>query len=65
MDIAALSTSLSQMKLSQEIGVSVLEVVMDSSQSQMTDMIQILAANTKVMEQSITPNLGGNIDIRL
>lgn len=65
MNIAALSTSLSQMKLSQEIGVSVLKMVMDTGQSQMTDMLQILEANTKIMEQSITPNLGGNIDIKL
>jgi hypothetical protein len=65
MDIAALSTSLSQMKVSQQAGVSVLKMAMDTGQSQMTDMLQILEVNTKIMEQSITSNLGGNIDIKL
>lgn len=65
MDIAALSTSLSQMKLSQEVGVSVLKMAMDTSQSQINDMLQILEANTKIMEGSITPHIGGNIDISL
>lgn len=65
MDIPSLSTSLSQMNISQEIGVSVLKMAMDTGQSQMNDMLQVLEANTKIMEQSITPHIGGNIDIRL
>lgn len=65
MNIPSLSTSLSQMKLSQEIGVSVLKMAMDTGQSQMNDILQVLEANTKIMEQSITPHIGGNIDIRL
>lgn len=65
MDISSLSTSLSQIKVSQQAGISVLKMAMDTGQSQMTDMLKILEANTKIMEQSITPNLGGNIDIRL
>lgn len=65
MDISSLSTSLSQMKVSQEIGVSVLKMAMDTGQSQINDILQVLEANTKIMEQSITPHLGGNIDISL
>lgn len=65
MNISSLSTSLSQIKVSQQAGISVLKMAMDTGQSQMTDMLKILEANTKIMEQSITPNLGGNIDIRL
>lgn len=65
MDITALSMNLSQIKVTQQASISVLKMAMDTGQSQMTDMLKILEANTKIMEQSITPNLGGNIDIRL
>jgi len=58
MDIAALSMNLSQMRVSQEIGVSVLKMAMETSEVQALDM-------TKMMEQSITPHIGGNIDISL
>ena len=57
MDIAALSMSLSQIKVAQEISTSVLKLAMDSSYNQISDM-------TQIMEQSIQPHLGGNIDIK-
>ena len=57
MDIAALSMGLSQMKLANEVSVSVMKLAMDTGQSQMDDMV-------KVMEQSVNPNLGGNLDIK-
>lgn len=62
MDIAALSIGLSQMKVAQEVGVSVLKMAMDTSKIQVAEMLEV---NTKAMEQSINPKLGGNIDIRL
>ncbi|MSU00115.1 YjfB family protein [Tissierella pigra] len=65
MDIAALSTELSQMKLAQEASISVMKMAMDISKVQAVDLTQILEANTKVMEQSITPHVGQNIDIKL
>ena len=62
MDIAALSIGLSQMKVAQEVGVSVLKMAMDTSKIQVTEMLEV---NTKAMEQSINPKLGGKVDIRL
>lgn len=58
MDIAAMSMSLSQMQLSQEVGTSVLKMAMDNSKEMMNDM-------TKMMEQTMNPHIGGNIDIKL
>ena len=58
MDIATLSMGLSQMQLAQEVGVSVLKMAMETSEVQAVDL-------TKLMEQSVTPHLGGNIDISL
>ncbi len=57
MDIAALSMSLSQMKVAQEASVSVMKLAMDTAQGQMQDF-------TKAMEQSVNPNLGTSIDIK-
>lgn len=58
MDIAALSIGLSQMQLAQEIGVSVMKMAMETSEVQVADL-------TKIMEQSVTPHIGGKIDISL
>lgn len=56
MDIASLSTAISQQNLLTQVSVAVLdktlETVSDSSQSL-----------TKMMEQSVQPELGQNIDI--
>jgi len=57
MDIAALSISLAQSNLSQAVGISVLKMATDQS----TDQAQQLV---KMMELSVQPNLGGNLDIR-
>ena len=65
MDIAALSTGLSQMKIVQEASISIMKMAMDTAKVQAIDLTQILEANTKIMEQSINPHIGGNIDIRL
>ncbi len=65
MDIAALSMNISQMKVAQQASISVLKMAMDTSKVQAVDLTQMLEANTKIMEQSINPNLGKNIDIKL
>jgi hypothetical protein len=31
----------------------------------MNDMVQMVQQNTKMMEQSVTPHLGSNLDIKL
>lgn len=58
MDIAALSMGLSQMKLANEVGVSVMKMAMDTAVDQSAEM-------TKMMETSVNPHIGGNIDIKL
>lgn len=58
MDIAALSMGLSQMKLANEVGASVLKMAMDSGESSMDGMVQM-------MEQSVNPHIGSSIDIKL
>ena len=65
MDIAALSMNISQMKVAQQASISVFKMAMDTSKVQAVDLTQMLEANTKIMEQSINPNLGKNIDIKL
>ena len=65
MDIAAISMGLSQMNLQQQASISVMKMAMDTARMQSVDMTEMLEVNTKVMEQSINPHIGGNIDIRL
>ena len=58
MDIASLSLSLSQMKVANQASISVLKLTMDTAQEQMEDM-------TKIMEQSVNPHIGSNLDLKL
>ena len=58
MDITALSMSLSQMKVANQASISVLKLTMDTAQEQMEDM-------TKIMEQSVNPHIGSNLDLKL
>lgn len=57
MDIAAISIVSNQRKVSQEVNMSVLKMVMDTAKEQAVDL-------TKLMEISVSPHLGGNIDTR-
>ncbi len=65
MDIAALSMNLSQMKVAQEASVSVLKMAMNSMKGQSIDLTDMLKVNTKIMEQSVNPHIGKNIDIKI
>ncbi|SDW85340.1 YjfB family protein [Paenibacillus sp. CF384] len=56
MDIAALSTSLAQINVSQAVGISVLNLANDQAKSQSQQLVQM-------MERSVQPHLGGNLDI--
>lgn len=58
MDIAALSMGLSQMKVSQQAGVSVMKMAMETAQEQTADLTQML-------EQATMPHVGSTIDIKL
>ena len=65
MDIAAMSTMLSQAKVQQQASISVMKMAMDTGKTQMNDMVQMVQENTKMMEQAAQPHLGRNIDIKL
>lgn len=52
MNIAALSIGLSQMKLAQQASISVMKMAMGTSEAGVTDLLQMLQSNTKIMEQS-------------
>lgn len=65
MDIAALSMGLSQMKVQQEASISVMKMAMDKGTSQVADLTKMLDTNTKMMEQSVNPHVGSNLDVKL
>lgn len=65
MDIAAISTMISQSQIKQQASFSVLKMAMDTGKMQMQDLTQMMEQSTKQMEQTINPNLGKNIDISI
>lgn len=58
MDIAKLSMGMSQIKVRQQASLSVMKMAMESSKKENSQI-------TKMMEQSVNPNIGGNIDIKV
>ncbi|MBE5963151.1 MAG: putative motility protein [Lachnospiraceae bacterium] len=58
MDIAALSMASSQMSLSTQVSTAVLAMSLDTVEQSGDNMI-------KMMEQSVNPSLGQNIDLHL
>ncbi|MFE4711218.1 MULTISPECIES: YjfB family protein [Bacillales] len=58
MDIAALSTSMSQASLAQAVGIQVLSIAKDQAETQSQNLVQML-------EQSVHPSLGKTLDIRV
>lgn len=65
MDIAGLSMSISQMKAANQLSVSVMKLSMDTAKNQGFEMVQMMQDNSKMLENSVAPHLGGSIDIRL
>jgi hypothetical protein len=62
MDIASLSTSMSQLKVRQEASISIMKMAMDAAKVQAEAMNKMLEANMEILE-FLDPYLGGNIDI--
>lgn len=58
MDVAAMSVVMKQGQLMQQVGVAVMKKAMESAEISTEALLQ-------VMEQSVQPNLGQNIDIKL
>lgn len=61
MDIAGVSTALSNVSQQSQISIAVLGKAMDVNEELGAGMVQMLDA--AAMERSVNPNLGGNIDI--
>ncbi|MGN8648392.1 YjfB family protein [Gracilibacillus sp. HCP3S3_G5_1] len=57
MDIAALSIVMNQAQVKQQASVSLLDKALGQAEVQSSDMI-------KMLEQSMQPHLGSNIDIK-
>jgi hypothetical protein len=58
MDITSISTVLAQNNLQQSVGISVLNNAKNQEVQEGQDIV-------KMMEQSVQPNLGGNLNIRV
>ncbi len=65
MDIPALSISLNQMKGQLQASTSIMKMAMTTAKDQSIDLLKMLETNTKLMEQSVNPHIGGNVDIKL
>ena len=65
MDIPALSISLNQMKVQLQASTSVMKMAMTTAKDQSIDLLKMLETNTKLMEQSVNPHIGVNVDIKL
>jgi hypothetical protein len=64
MDIASLSMNLSQTKIMQDASLSVMKISMDTTKTNAAGLTEMLS-QTKDLEMSVQPNLGGNLDIRI
>ncbi len=58
MDIAAMASISAYAGLKQSVGIAVAKLSMDQNQSQSQDLL-------KLIEASVNPNLGSNIDIKV
>lgn len=63
MDIAALSMDLAMMNTQNQVGLKVLDTAMETKESLAAGMMNMMDA--AALENSVSPNLGSNIDIRI
>lgn len=63
MDIAALSTSMAQVRVNNDVGTALLSKSLDMMETTGEKMVEMLDA--AAMERSVNPNVGGNIDISI
>lgn len=61
MDIAGLSTSLSQIDTQNNVGVAMLSKALDTNEEMGSSLISMMGRST--MEQSVTPHIGSNFDM--
>lgn len=63
MDIPGLSMALAQTKVQSDFSVAMLSKAMDLGETLGDGMVEMLDA--AAMENSVTPHIGGNLDIRI
>lgn len=63
MDIPAVSMSMNQIRLKQEVGMSVAKMVLDSVKAEGADLLKMMEVNMEIIEGGLNPNVGGNVDI--
>ena len=63
MDIAAMSIGMSQVKVKQEVGASLLKKVLDTAEVEAMEMAKLLES-AKAIELTVAPHLGSSIDIQ-
>jgi len=63
MDIATMSVTLSQSKVQQQAGISVMKMAMGVEATKGDSIASLADKTTKAMESSVQPNLGANLDI--
>lgn len=63
MDIAGLSTQMSTNALQAKVGTAVLSKAMDTNEALGAGLVQMMDA--AAMEQSVNPNVGANLDLRI
>lgn len=64
MDIAALSMGLNQGKLQQQASISVMKMAMGAAADKGNSIAAMMNDTSKVMESSVRPHLGHNLDIQ-
>ncbi len=65
MDIALMSTILSQGRVQQQANISVMKMAMNSAKGSGQMIKELADNNTKMMEMSVNPHIGKSIDIKL
>ena len=63
MDIASLSLSMADMSLRSDVGVKMLSKAMDTNEALGAGLVNML--DSAAMEQSVNPNVGSLMDIRI
>ena len=61
MDIAKISTALSQIDTTSKVSVAILDKSLETSKNSGQNIVNMI--NTASMERSINPDIGSNIDI--
>lgn len=64
MDIAALSIALASGRAQGNASVAVASKVKEMAEQNGANLVEMMKASN-VLEQSVTPHIGGNIDVRL